>query len=127
MKSLIVAAGLIACATPGYTAETWSETWTCTHTSPIDNQPTITRFEVSPTDLIEAKFHQTYRIQRNNDYGIVATSSISTIEQGHKDPTVGAVSIVINKMTGEFWWVSAIATGQPATVNQPVHGKCIKD
>jgi hypothetical protein len=43
MKSLIVTAGLIACATPGYTAETWSETWTCTHTSPIDNKPTITR------------------------------------------------------------------------------------
>jgi hypothetical protein len=114
-------------ATPGHAAETWTETWTCTHTSPIDNQPTITRFEVSPPDLIEAKFHQTYRIEKNNDYGIVATSSISKIEQGHKDPTVGAVSIVINKMTGEFWWVSAIAAGQPATVNQPVHGKCIKD
>jgi hypothetical protein len=127
MRSLIVAAGLIACATPGHAAETWTETWTCTHTSPIDNQPTITRFEVSPPDLIEAKFHQTYRIEKNNDYGIVATSSISKIEQGHKDPTVGAVSIVINKMTGEFWWVSAIAAGQPATVNQPVHGKCIKD
>ena len=70
MKSLIVAAGLIACAPPGHAAETWTETWTCTHTSPIDNQPTITRFEVSPPDLIEAKFHQTYRIEKNNDYGI---------------------------------------------------------
>jgi hypothetical protein len=127
MKSLIVAAGVITCVTAAHTAETWTETWTCTHTSPIDNQPTITRFEVSPPDLIEAKFHQTYRIEKNNDYGIVATSSISKIEQGHKDPTVGAVSIVVNKMTGEFWWVSAIAAGQPAAVTQPVHGKCIKD
>jgi hypothetical protein len=127
MKSVIMAATVIACTTSAHAAETWTETWTCTHTSPIDNQPTITRFEVSPPDLIEAKFHQTYRIEKNNDYGIVATSSISKIEQGHKDPTVGAVSIVINKMTGEFWWVSAIAAGQPATVNQPVHGKCIKD
>jgi hypothetical protein len=81
---------------------------------------------VSPQDLIEANSHQTYRIQKNNDYGIVATSSISEIEQGHKEPTVGAVSIVINKMTGEFWWVSAIA-GQPAAVNQTGQGKCIKD
>src|SRR5450759_2011663 len=82
--------------------------------------------EVSPPNLIEANFHQTYRIEENNDYGIVATSSISKIEQGHKEPTVGAVSIIINKKTGEFWWVSAIA-GQPAAVNQPVQGKCIKD
>jgi hypothetical protein len=102
MKSLIVAAGLIACATPGHTAEKWPETWSCTHSSPIDNQPTVTRFEVSPLELIEAKSHQTYRIERNNDYGIVAISSISTVEEGHKDPTVGAVSIVINKISGEF-------------------------
>jgi hypothetical protein len=102
MKALIVAIGLIGCVTPGHTAETWSETWTCTHTSATDNQPTITRFEVSPPDLIEAKFRRIYRIEINNDYGIVATSSISRIEQGHKDPTVGAVSIVINKTNGEF-------------------------
>lgn len=119
--------GIIPCATSVHAAETWTETWTCTHSSAFDNRPTITRFEVSPPNLIEANFHQTYRIEKNNDYGIVATSSISKIEQGHKEPTVGAVSIVINKMTGEFWWVSAIAAGQPAAVNQPAHGKCIKD
>ncbi|MGZ5028929.1 MAG: hypothetical protein ACXV9T_17245 [Methylobacter sp.] len=126
MKSLIVAAAVIACATSAHAAETWTETWTCTHPSFDSHRPTITRFEVSPQDLIEANSHQTYRIQKNNDYGIVATSSISEIEQGHKEPTVGAVSIVINKMTGEFWWVSTIA-GQPAAVNQPGQGKCIKD
>jgi len=126
MRSLIVAAGVIACATSAHAAETWTETWTCTHSSGIDG-PTITRFEVSPPDLIEAKFHQTYHIEKNNDYGIVATSTISEIEQGHNKPTVGAVSIVINKMTGEFLWVSAIAAEQPAAVNQPAHGKCIKD
>jgi hypothetical protein len=32
----------------------------------------------------------------------VATSSISEIHQSQKETTVGAVSIVINKMTGDF-------------------------
>lgn len=123
----LLSAGVIACVTSAHAAETWTTTWTCTHSSAFDNRPTITRFEVSPPDLIETNFHQTYRIEKNNDYGIVATSSISEIEKGHQEPTVGAVSIVINKMTGEFWWVSAIAAGQPAAVNQPAHGKCIKD
>lgn len=49
---------------------------------PFDKRPTITRFEVSPPDLREAQFHQTFR--KNNDYGIVATPSVSEIEQGDK-------------------------------------------
>jgi hypothetical protein len=123
MKSLIVATGVIACATSAHAAETW----TCTHSSALDNRLTITRFEVSPPDLIDAKSHQTYRIEKNNDYGIVATSLISKIEEGHKEPTVGAVSIVINKITGAFLWVSAIAgAGQPDAVNQPAHGWCLR-
>jgi hypothetical protein len=123
----LLLAGIIACAISAHAAETWTETWTCTYSTAVDNRPTVTRFEVSPPDLIEANFHQTYRIEKNNDYGLVATSTISKIEQGHKEPTVGAVSVVINKMTGEFWWVSAITAEQPAAVNQPAHGKCIKD
>jgi hypothetical protein len=123
----LLLAGIIACAISAHAAETWTETWTCTYSTAVDNRPTVTRFEVSPPNLIETNFHQTYRIEKNNDYGLVATSSISKIEQGHKEPTVGAVSVVINKMTGEFWWVFAIAAGQPAAVNQPAHGKCIKD
>jgi hypothetical protein len=94
MKSLVMAASVIVCATSAHAAETWTDTWTCTHPSFDDHRPTITRFEVSPPNLIEANFHQTYRIEKNNDYGIVATSSISAIEQGHKEPTVGVVSIV---------------------------------
>jgi hypothetical protein len=127
MKLLIVAAGVIACATSAYAAETRTETWTCTHYSALGNGPTITRFEVSPPDLIDSESHQTYRIEKNNDYGIVATSSISDIEEGHKEPTVGAVSIVINKITGAFWRVSAIAAaGQPDAVNQAAHGWCLR-
>ena len=127
MKSLIVAAGIIARVTSAHAAETGTETWTCTHYSGLGNGPTITRFEVSSPDLIVAKSHQTYRIEKNNDYGIVATSSIAKIEEGHKEPTVGAVSIVINKITGAFLWVSAIAgAGQPGAANQPAHGWCLR-
>ena len=123
---MFAAVAFFACATLAYAAETWTETWTCTHSSTSDNRPAIIRFEVSPPNLIEANFHQTYHIEKNNDYGIIATSSISEIEKGHKDPSVGAVSIIINKTTGDFLWVSAIA-GQSAAVNQPVQGKCVKD
>jgi hypothetical protein len=120
IKSLIVAAAVIASAASAGAAETW----TCTYTA--DNQTTIKRFEVSPPNLIDVQFHLSYQIEKNNEYGLVATSSISEIERDQKLPTVGAASIVINKTTGEFWWVAAI-TGQPAAVNQPVQGKCIKD
>ena len=123
----VLSASVIACAISADAAETWTEMWTCTHSSASDNQPTVTRFEASPPDLIEVNFHQMYHIEKNNDYGLVATSSISKIEQGHKIPTVGAAAVIINKMTGEFWWVSAITAEQPAAVNQPAHGKCIKD
>jgi hypothetical protein len=127
MISRILAAVIFfAFATSAHAAETWTETWTCTHSSISDNRPATTHFEVSPPKLIEANFHQTYNIEKNNDYGIVATLSISEIEKGHKDPTVGVVSIIINKTTGEFWWVSAIA-GQAAALNQPIQGKCVKD
>jgi hypothetical protein len=118
---------VIACAISANGAETWIETWTCTYSTAVDNRPIVARFEVSPPDLIESNFRQTYRIEKNNDYGLIAVSTISKIEQGHERPTVGAISVVINKITGEFWWVSAIAAGHPAAVIQPAHGKCIKD
>ena len=123
----LLMSGTIACAISAHAAETWTETWTCTYSTAVDNRPAVTRFEVSPPDLIETNFHQTFRIEQNNDYGLVAISSIAKIERGHKKPTVGAVSVVINKITGEFWWVSAITAGQPPAVNQPAHGKCIKE
>ena len=125
-RRIFAAVTFFAFVASAHAAETWTETWTCSHSSTSDNRPAIIRFEVSPPNLIETNFHQTYHIDKNNDYGIVATSSISEIEKGHKDPSVGAVSIIINKSTGEFLWISAIA-GQSAAVNQPVQGKCVKD
>ena len=61
---MFVAVSFFACATSAHAAETWTETWTCTHPSASDNRPTITRFEVSPPHLIEATFHQTYHIEK---------------------------------------------------------------
>ncbi len=123
MRSMIVAAAVVVMSAAAAHA---AEVWSCSYRSVPDNRPVISRFEVSPPDLVELKFHQTYHIEQNNNYGIVATSAISEIEQGYTQPTVGVVSIVINKRTGEFWWVTAI-TGMPAAVNQPAHGRCIKE
>jgi hypothetical protein len=122
MRPLIIAASIIASLASAQAAEIWS----CAYPSLANDRPTIKHYEVSSPDLIDVEFHQIFHIEQNNEYGIVATSSISEIEQGQTQPTVGAVSIVINKGTGEFWWVTAIA-GQPAAANQPVHGKCIKE
>jgi hypothetical protein len=126
MNRLLIMLAFLSCATCAEAAEAW----TCTYTVPIGSgtvsDPVLTRFEVSPPDLIEAKHHHHYRILQNNDFGLVAASSISEIEEAQKDPTVGAFTVVINKRTGEFWLSTTIA-GQAAVVNQPVHGKCLKD
>jgi hypothetical protein len=127
---VLMGVALLASATSAKAAEAW----TCTYffdEAPVGNEPSpLVRFEVSPPDLIETKSHQRYPILQNNNYGIVATSSISEIEEGQKDPTVGAATVVINKGTGEFWWGTTIAGMVPLMareVNKPVHGKCLKD
>jgi hypothetical protein len=67
---------------------------------------------VSPPDLIDTKSHDHYCILQNNDDGLVATSSISEIEESQRAPTVGAVTVVINEETGEFWWRTVITRAQ---------------
>jgi hypothetical protein len=119
MKLFISAVALFWSATSAMAAEGW----TCTYVAPIDNKPTVVSYQLSPPYLIDEKFHDQYRILQNNDYGIVAALSISEIEQGHTKPTVGAITVVINKKTGEFWLATTIA-GQAAVVNQPLHGEC---
>jgi hypothetical protein len=65
----------------------------------------------SPRNLLTPAGQGThYRILQNNDYGLVATFSVSGIIDGAKDPYVGATSVLINKMTGEFNWAEAITT-----------------
>lgn len=120
MNSLTVAAAFLCVTTTSAAAEAW----TCSYMGQ-DHEASLTRFEVSPPDLVETEFQKHYRILENNDYGLVAASSISQIEKGDKTPTVGVTTVVINKGTGEFW-LSIILAGQGQSVNHPVHGKCLK-
>jgi hypothetical protein len=129
MKSLILAALVLACATPAKAAEVW----TCTYTylvglvTPTVSDPTLVRFEVSPSGLIETTSRDQYRILQNNEYGLVATVSWSEMQEGLDGAVVGARTLVVNKGTGEFWWsMTAGGGGQPAIVNQ-LHGTCLKD
>ena len=120
-KSLLFALGLLACATSAEAAEVW----TCTYT----DEGSLVRFAVSPPDLIDGNTHEHYRILQNNDYGLVATLSVSGIQEWQKagnSPAVGAVSIVVNKGTGEFWWNNTFAGAAPIP-NGSAHGQCLKD
>lgn len=126
MKYLIVAITFLACANPARAAERWEEHWTCTYADD-GAKPVSLSFELSPPELVEtALFHEHYRILQNNDYGVVAASSISIIQPGDTQPTVGVVTVIINKGTGEFWLATTIA-GQSAAAHQPVHGNCRKN
>jgi hypothetical protein len=123
MKSLIVAAGVIAYATSAQ-----AEAWTCSYILDGSKEPVLHRFELSPPDLIETKYNEHYRVLQNNSYGLVATEAISGIEEGQQKATVGAHTVVINKETGEFRWhmlITGTSTAYDA-LNTPVKGKCIK-
>jgi hypothetical protein len=133
MKSLIVGLISLACATSVEAAEVW----TCSYAT--QGEPGFYRFELSPPDLIETvppffiSFNREhYRILLDNDYGLVATLSISEIEVADQKATVGAWTLVIDKETGEFLLSGAIAgtiSGEvpPEWNHQPVHGKCLKN
>lgn len=118
MRYLLVAITLLALSTSARAADSW----TCTYTLQND-KPEFLHFALSPPDLVETALYGHYRILENNNYGVIAASSISEIKQGEVSPTVGAITVVINKGSGEFWMASAIA-GVDAAVNQPVHGQC---
>jgi len=137
IKPLILAGAFLACTT----ATKAADAWTCTYpflNDRVQSDNAFVRFEIATPDLIQIKAPTNlllptpqgthYRILQNNDYGLVATFSISGIEEGGKDPYVGATSVVINKMTSEFHWVEAITTQDETTfLNQTHRGKCLHD
>jgi hypothetical protein len=116
MKALFIGLTLLACATP---AEA-TEAWTCTYLAGVSDA-VIVRFEVSPPGLIDAGSNERYRILQNTKNSLIAAISILQNQEGQQDPAVGALSVVINKSTGEFWWNNTFAGVAPA------HGKCLKD
>jgi hypothetical protein len=67
-----------------------------------------------------------YRLLQNNEYGVVAVSSISEIEKDQVKATIGGTLVVIDKATGEFWWSTTMAHPPLVGLNQPVQGKCQK-
>ena len=104
-----------------------AEAWTCTGVMEGFKEA-FRRFVVLKTEVIEAKTNEHYRLLQNNEYGLVATSSISEIEQGQDKPTVGASTVVIDKTTNEFRWETIIMGVAPLVgANTPVRGKCIGD
>jgi hypothetical protein len=135
MRLAIAAAAFLTLAT---SAE--AETWTCSYThywTPYVGQqsapksPTFLRFELSPPDLIDTSpsplvVGRRYRILQNNEYGLVAALSISEIEEGQKDPTVGAVTVMIKKDTGDFWLGVAFLAEKAGPSVSTVQGKCLK-
>ena len=137
MKRVILVLVFLACATSAEAADAW----TCTYPfldDRIQMDDAFFRFEIAPPDLIETEAQKGlivttpagthYRILQNNDYGLVATFSISGIVEGEKDPYVGAASVVINKTTGQFYWAEAMITRDETKVMNLTHrGRCLHD
>jgi hypothetical protein len=104
------------------------EIWTCTYPGfSQDRRPVIQRYRQQGDilDVDQGSWREEYRMLENNQFGLVASSSISKIEPNQSEPSIGARTIVINKRTGEFLW-SNLFLGEPDRVNSPVHGTCIR-
>jgi hypothetical protein len=108
---LILAAASLACAASADAADAW----TCTYpfiNDRVQSDNAFVRFEIATPDLIQIKAPTNlvlptpqgahYRILQNNDYGLVATFSISGIEEGGMDRYVGALS----KMAALMHWLA---------------------
>ena len=115
IKPLLTGCALLVCAS----AEA-AEVWNCTYIRGI-NEAVLVRFEVSARDLIDAGTQERYRILQNNEYNLIATISISRNQEGQQEPAIGALSLEINKTTGEFWWKNTFAGVARA------HGRCLKE
>jgi hypothetical protein len=105
------------------------EIWTCTYPGfSQDRRPVIRRYRQQGEFLVvQDQWREEYRILQNNQFGIVASSSISKIEtnQNKTEPSIGARTLIINKRTDEFLW-SILYLDEPDRVNAPVHGACIR-
>ena len=135
---LLIFAGFafLAYATSAEAADAWTCTFRYSDGTDTDQ---LVRFEIASSDLIETKGPSQsasiipvgthYRILQNNDYGLVATYSYSGTPEGSKEPYVGAISVVINKMTGQLFWTEATTTKDESI--GPFHasgrGKCLHD
>ena len=102
--------------------------WTCSYLSGT-GEPAFHRFELAPPDLIWGDQH--FRILRNDEDGLVGTFSVSEQNQlNQKDPSdvaVAAFAVAINKRTGHFSMVTAIAGRHSPPMVPELHGKCVNN
>ena len=61
--------------------------------------------------MMDDQFKEEYRILQNNEFGIVATWSISKIEPTRSHPSIGGRTILMDKRTGEFLYSGAYLGG----------------
>jgi hypothetical protein len=104
------------------------EIWTCTYPGLSDDRrPVIVRMKQKGEFLVEEQFGTEYKILQNNEFGIVATMSLSKIERNldRSEPSIGARTYVIDKRTGELLWSNTFLR-ESDQVNAPVHGSCIR-
>lgn len=127
MKSLALACVALCCATIANAEEMWTCSYAPLSSQSVTTDPKFLRFQLSPDGLVETTQAHHFQIVENNDYGLIATRPISTIEQGQSTPTVGATTVVINRGTQEFW----LAKGSPGqfdpAIDPPIHGRCLKN
>jgi hypothetical protein len=134
---LVVAALAVSTAFSGVSNAEAADAWTCIFRFSLGDTDQAVRFEIANSDLTETKGPPQsiipagthYRILQNNDYGLVATFSYSGALERGKDPYVGAISVVINKMTGQLYLAEATTTKDESI--GPFHasgqGKCLHD
>jgi hypothetical protein len=101
--------------------------WTCTYPDLATGKPYIADFRVVGDELLEDDLFQLrFKILQDTAYGLVAVWSIAGMEKdfpSKKTPTIGAITMVINKKTGEllrsFTWFDV-----PEKANSAIHGTC---
>ena len=126
IRTLSVAFLCIAWSAPAAHAD---ETWTCTFVSQFSKSPMLVNYQIAGDTLIQTwatGATHGFRIQKNNQFGIVAISAISEIEPNQTSPTIGAMTFVLARRTKEFWLATTVTGGgNLPNENDILHGTCI--
>ncbi len=106
------------------------ENWACTFKETATEKPTPVSFRFNKREL-QLRWPNwavvSLAIQKNNQYGVVAIRTFSELEPNETVPTVGAVCVVLNRMTHEFWLSDAMGGTLPGVNLTAIHhGACIE-
>ena len=117
------AAWIVGFANPAYGAEVWR----CAYTDTNSLSQVLAEYQPEGRDLLEklrSGVTKRFQIIQDNAYGLIAILATSEPPK-ISGPSVSAITVVIEKSTGDFWRTTTIG-GQPGTFNQPIHGRCFK-